>query len=157
MKQVCNIVFIFALTIVCSVAKAQVRSLEIVNNTGCDVWLVFHGSLGPCNTDYSSNPILIRRAPSPVVVYNDPSFVPGGMRDAFLNILGPAGFFTRVRILNSHPSSGCASGGSSVTGSGCPGPSSTSATVEDASCTPCGPVTVDWVPLTPSIARIDIN
>jgi hypothetical protein len=149
------IMFIMIVTIGFT-AKAQVTTLQVNNTTGCGVWLIFHGSTGPCNTDYSSQAIYF--GPGASAVYANPAAVPGGLLDAFFNPLGPGGVFTRVRLLKSDPNVPCSPGGASVTGSGCSGPSSATMTVEVGPpplCLPCSTATtIQWLPVNPTTAQI---
>ncbi len=136
-------------------AHAQYNTLTINNSSPCTVYVIIHGTLSSsgCNGDYRSNIIAV--APG-TVTYNDPSMVPGGMNKMGSPSLGSSDNFTMVRVYGANPAGTCPL--SVINMSDCISGSVTSTTgfaIEDAGCTTCATVNIDFVGGGP-VATIDI-
>lgn len=125
--------------------SAQVVSLGLNNNTSHDVWVIVYGEASAtCGTTYSA---VVHLTSGNSIGYTTPA-----------SVLPSANYFTRVRLLHGDPSIACITpGGSSVTGSGCAGPSTASVSIEDVTCTTVYTATVDWLPQAGSAAIVEVN
>lgn len=135
MKKLSTLLFLCAASLG---AKAQAKSLRVINNTGCSVYYTVLGSEAPsCAPAFSSN--FISQAGTSTL-YNSAANVPGLPLTISDNING-------AKVYTSLPA--CGRFVTFNIGEPCSGlPASTNLDLFDASCNLCGTVnrTAQWVP-----------
>lgn len=99
------IAFVFVTITMQYTAAAQSKSITIINGTGVDIVYLLYGSEGECETNYRST--WLQLSPNSSVTFNDPTWVPGDLRNNAGVSLGQTGRFVAMRIAEDHPTFHC--------------------------------------------------
>ncbi len=131
----------------CITAKAQYSSLNIINNSSCDVEVVLYGTTNGsgCLADYKTYNIPIPAFGS--LPMADPTHSPQPLDDGSGNLLGLTDKFTMVRVLHGDPTLMCTTAGTADMSDCIPGASTSvmGFAVESGSlCGFCTNINITW-------------